>query len=164
MNCDSGTRGDDSTDPTAALMERILILDDDAANLQGIAGVLRSEHYFVLATSTGLQAIEIGETCGPISLFVTDMDLPRSSGTEIALKLVALYPNLPVLFISGTPRVWWTSRDASNFKLFPPFSVDFIEKPFSLSQLLIRVRNLIGRTRTVTSKWLVLGGSSSNAA
>ena len=59
-------------------MERILILDDDSANLQGIADVLRSEHYSVLAASTGLQAIETGKTCGPISLFLTDMDLMRS--------------------------------------------------------------------------------------
>ena len=145
-------------------MESILILDDDAANLQGIAGVLRSEHYSVLEASSGLQAIEIVKACGPMSLFVTDMDLSRSSGTDIALKLVALNSTVPVLFISGTPRVWWTSRDVSNFQRFPPNSVDFIEKPFSVSQLLIRVRNLIGRTRTITSKWLALGGSSSNVA
>jgi DNA-binding response OmpR family regulator len=145
-------------------VDTILILDDDAANLQGIADILRSEHYSVLAASTGLQAIETAKTCGPMSLLVTDVDLPHSSGTDIALKLVALCPNLPVLFISGTPMVWWTSVDVSNFKRFPPNCVDFIEKPFSVSQLLIRIRNLIGRTRTITSKWRALGGSSSNAA
>ena len=126
-------------------MDRILILDDDPANLQGIGGVLRSERYFVLEASNGLQALEIGRTCGPISLFVTDMDLPYSSGTDVALKLVALYPNLPVLFISGTPMAWWTRRDALNYARFAPNSVDFIEKPFSLFQLLDKVRTLIGR-------------------
>lgn len=133
-------------------MESVLILDDDPANLHGIADVLRSEHYSVLEASSGLQAIEAEKNCGPVSVFVTDMDLPESSGTEIALKLLTLDPNLPVLFISGTPMVRWTSRDAYNFKQFSPTSVDFIEKPFSASQLLMRVRNLIGRTRTVTSK------------
>ena len=127
------------------LVDTILILDDDQANLQGIGGVLRSERYSVLEASNGFQAIEAAKTSGSISLFVTDMDLPCSSGTEIALGLVALYPNLPVLFISGTPRAWWTSRDVSNFKLFPPNSVDFIEKPFSGSQLLMKIRNLIRR-------------------
>jgi two-component system, cell cycle sensor histidine kinase and response regulator CckA len=145
-------------------VDTILLLDDDEANLRGIADVLRSENYSVLAASTGLQAIETGKTCWPMSLFVTDMDLPHSSGTDIALKLVALYPNLPVLFISGTPMLWWTSRDVSNFKRFPPNSVDFIEKPFFVSQLVVRVRNLIERTRTITSKWRALGGSSSKAA
>ena len=126
-------------------MDTILLLEDDAANLQGIAEVLRSEQYSVLEASTGLQAFETGKDCGPISIFVTDMDLPHSSGTDIALKLVALYPSLPVLFISGTPMVWWTSHDVSNFKQFAPNRVDFIEKPFSVSLLLMRVRNLIGR-------------------
>jgi len=130
-------------------VERILILDDDEANLQGIGAVLRFEQYSVLEASNGFQAIEAARTCGSISLFITDMDLPRSSGTEIALKLVALYPNLSVLFISGTPRMWWTNRDVSNFKLFPPISVDFIEKPFSVSQLLIKVRSLIRRRSQV---------------
>src|SRR5947208_2646087 len=101
MNCDSGTRGDDGIKLKAALMERILILDDDPGNLHGIANVLRSEQYCVLEASTDLKALEMGKTCGFMSLFVTDMDLPSSSGTEIALGLVALYPNLPVLFISG---------------------------------------------------------------
>ncbi len=126
-------------------MDTILILHDDAANLQGIGAVLRSEGYSVLEAYTGLQAIETGRICGPISLFVTDMDLPHSAGTEIALKLVALYPNLPVLFISGTPMVWWTHRDVSNFMRFPTTCVDFLEKPFSASDLKMRVRNLIGR-------------------
>ena len=134
-------------------MDTILILDDDAANLQGIAGVLRSEHYSVLEASTGPQALEKGKTCGPISVLVTDVDLSDSSGTDIALKLVGLYPNLPVLFISGTPKFWWTGRDVSNFKQFWANSVDFLEKPFSVSQLLVRIRNLLGQTRSITSKW-----------
>ena len=137
----------------AVLVETILILDDDPANMHGIAGVLRSQDYSVLEASTDVQALETAKTCAPVSIFVTDMDLPHSSGMDVALKLVASYPNLPVLFISGTPRDWWTNRDVSNFRRFLPTTVDFIEKPFSVSQLLTRIRNLIERTRTVTSKW-----------
>ena len=134
-------------------MENVLILDDDPANLQGIAGVLRSEDYSVLEASSGPQALEKAETCGRLSLLVTDVDLSDSSGTDIALKLVGMYPNLPVLFISGTPKFWWNCRDMSNFKQFWTNSVDFLEKPFSVTQLLVRIRNLLGRTRTITSKW-----------
>lgn len=125
-------------------MDTILILDDDAANLKGIAGVLRYEHYAVVEASSSMQAIETA-IMGSLSLLVTDMDLPHSSGTEIALKLVGLFPALPVLFISGTPMFSWTHRDASNYRRLPPSRVDFLEKPFSLAELLTRVRNLIGR-------------------
>jgi CheY-like chemotaxis protein len=44
----------------SCFVDTILVLDDDLANLQGIADVLRSEHYAVLTASTGLQAIETG--------------------------------------------------------------------------------------------------------
>ena len=80
-----------------------------------------------------------------MSLFITDMQLPDASGTDIALKLVSLYPDLPVLFISGTPMMWWTSHDVSNFERFCPNSVDFLEKPFSVLELEMRVRKLIQR-------------------
>jgi CheY-like chemotaxis protein len=139
-------------------LNEILILEDDVANLKGLSGLLRSEEYSVLEASNGFQAIEKAKTFGPISLLISDMDLPRFSGTQIALMLISLYPNMPVLFISGTPRIWWASRDASNFKLFPPSHVDFIEKPFSLSQLLIRVRNLIEGAGNIMT------GALSNAA
>lgn len=126
-------------------METILILDDDAANLHGISAVLRSEQYGVLEASTGMQAVQLGTTGGPPALLVTDMELGRTSGMEVALKLVARYSHLPVLLISGTPMVWWMSHDASNFRLFPPAGIDFLEKPFSASELLTKVRTLIGK-------------------
>ncbi len=131
--------------PRGVVVETILILDDDPAILECIADVLRFEHYSVLEASTGLQAIEIGEQCGPMSLFVTDIELPDASGIDIALKLVALYPGLPVLVISGNPMDWWASKDVSNFSRFPPNKVDFLEKPFPVSELTMRVRNLIGQ-------------------
>ena len=145
-------------------MERLLILDDDPANLQGIGDVLRSERYLVVEASNGLQAMEQEKTSGPISLLVADMDLSSSSGTEIAMKLVALHPSLPVLFISGTPRMWWTRQNVSNFEQFAPAHVDFLEKPFSVSQLLIRIRNLIRGAGALTSQWRALDVPSSHAA
>ena len=126
-------------------METILILEDDPAILECIAYVLRFEHYSVLEASTGLQAIEISRQW-PLSLFVTDIELPDASGIDIALNLVELYPDLPVLVISGNPMDWWASKDVSNFNRFPPNKVVFLEKPFSAPELTLRVRNLIGRT------------------
>src|SRR4029077_18504254 len=115
------------------------------AILQVIGDILRFEDYSVLQAFTGSEAIEIGNNRGPMSLFITDMQLPDASGIDIALNLVALYPDLPVLVISGNPMDWWASRDVSNFSRFPPNTVDFLEKPFFASELKMRVRMLIGR-------------------
>jgi CheY-like chemotaxis protein len=56
-------------------VETILILDDDLAILECIGDMLRFEHYSVLEASTGVQAMEVGKQCGPLSLFITD--IPR---------------------------------------------------------------------------------------
>ena len=130
-------------------METILILDDSIAILGCIGDMLRFDHYSVLEASTGSQAIEISRKCGPLSLFVTDVQLPDGSGIDFALRLVALYPDLPVLVVSCNPKNWWASKDVSNFSRFSPNKVDFLEKPFSISELQMRVRNLIGRTSQI---------------
>jgi CheY-like chemotaxis protein len=132
-------------------MENVLVLDDDSAILDGVAEVLRSEHYSVLAASTGLQAIEIGRHAGRFSVLVTDIDLPDLSGTEVALALSRLYSDLlysdlPVLFMSGYAIADWSGPDRSNLKRFTAGLVDFLEKPFSALELKIRVRKLIGQT------------------
>ena len=128
-------------------MEPILILDDDLAILECIGDMLRFEHYSVLEASTGVQAMEVGKQCGPLSLFITDIGLPDGSGIDVAVKLVALHRDLPVLVISGDPMDWWARKDVSNFSRFLPNKVYFLEKPFPASELTMRVRNLIGRKR-----------------
>jgi DNA-binding NtrC family response regulator len=65
-----------------------------------IADVLRSQNYAVVETSTALQAMEWGRRQEPISLFITDMELHEGRGGDVALKLVALNPKVPVLVMS----------------------------------------------------------------
>jgi DNA-binding response OmpR family regulator len=129
-------------------VETILILDDDSAILKCTGDFLRFEHYSVLEASTGLEALEVGKRRS-ISLLVTDIELPDGSGIDVAVKLVASYRDLPVLVISGHPMAWWARKDLSNFSRFPPDNVDFLEKPFPASELIMRVRNLIGRRSQV---------------
>jgi FixJ family two-component response regulator len=85
----------------------------------------------------------------PISLFVTDIELSDGSGIDVAVKLVASYRDLPVLVISGHSMAWLARKDLSNFSRFPADNVDFLEKPFPASDLIMRVRNLIGRRSQV---------------
>jgi two-component system cell cycle sensor histidine kinase/response regulator CckA len=129
-------------------VETILILEDDLAILKCMGDILRYEHYIVLETSTGLEALEVGKR-RPISLLVTDIELPDGSGIDVAVKLVASYRDLPVLVISGNPMAWWARKDLSSFSRFPPNKMRFLEKPFAASELIMRVRNLIGRRSQV---------------
>ena len=124
-------------------MESILILDEDAANLQGIADVLRSEDYSILEASTGLQAIETGKQYGPLSLLVSDIELPDFSGTEVALALYGLYPRLPILFMSGNAIGAWSSQNKTNLKRLTGSPIDFLQKPFSIKELAAKLRECL---------------------
>jgi two-component system, cell cycle sensor histidine kinase and response regulator CckA len=126
-------------------VENVLVLDDYPAILHGIAEVLRSDDgYAVLEASTGLQAIETGRQCGTLSLLVSDIELPDLSGTEIALALSRLYPRLPILFMSSNEIADWNVRDRANFRCLAADLIGVIQKPFSISDLVMRVRDLIG--------------------
>jgi CheY-like chemotaxis protein len=138
------------------IVKNVLVLDDHPANLHGIADVLRSEDYSVLEAATGLQAIETGRQCWKLSLLVSDIELPDLSGTEVALALYQFYPHLPILFMSGNAIADWRSQDRTNLRRFTADLVDFLEKPFSVSDLKMRVRGLVGRNRTIRSEWACL--------
>src|SRR5262249_8745986 len=104
-------------------------------------------------SSTGLQAIETARRCGRLSLLVSDIELPDLSGTEVALVLYGYYPQLAVLFVSANTTADWESHDRTNLKRFTSDLVDFLEKPFSTSELELRVRNLIGRRIRLAKKY-----------
>jgi len=128
--------------------ETILVLDDDPISLRTIAAILRHYRHDVLEAATARQAIRIiKHYLGPIHLLVTDMELPEKSGIQVAREVLESCPDLPVLFISGTPLEAWTKTDRADFSRLPPGSVDFLEKPFQASDLEKRVRRLLERRR-----------------
>jgi two-component system, cell cycle sensor histidine kinase and response regulator CckA len=126
----------------------ILVLDDDSINLRPIAAILQQHGHNDLEAATARQAIRISKHyLGPIHLLVADVALPEKSGTQVAREILESCPELPVLFISGTPLECWTKTDQVNFSRSPPGSVDFLEKSFQASDLEMRVRKLLERRR-----------------
>jgi CheY-like chemotaxis protein len=125
-------------------MKTILVLEDDFGNMQAFCAVLSSMGHRVLEATTGKEAIETSnKQYGLIDLFVSDMSLPDLSGTEVALRLIQLQPDLPILFVSGTPIDDWPESDRHNFRHLPSDSVEFLEKPFRPSALKAKVESLV---------------------
>src|SRR5258708_2176648 len=124
-------------------MKTVLVLEDDPSNMQGYRALLSSIGYSVLEATTGKEAIEAGNCQGSIDLFLSDVDVPGPSGTEVALELIKSHPTIPVLFVSGTPMYLWRRNDLDNFRQLPSELVDFIEKPCRLSAFLGKVGELI---------------------
>jgi CheY-like chemotaxis protein len=129
-------------------METVLVLEDEPANLKVITLVLRLDGYRVLEAADGKAAIQIcNEDRKPIDLLVADVHLPGISGTEVALKLLTFWPEIAILFTSGTPVSGWEPADLAGLDHLSGAAVDILEKPFSPLSLGKMVRQLLARPK-----------------
>ena len=130
-------------------MKTILVLEDDPSNLQVFCALLGSVGYNVLEATTGEEAIELGKRhSGSIDLFISDVAVPKPSGTEVAVELLKSHPSMPILFVSGAPMYAWDGSDLRNVQQLPPDRTEFLEKPFRASTLLDKVSGLLLKTAT----------------
>jgi two-component system cell cycle sensor histidine kinase/response regulator CckA len=128
-------------------MKTILVLEDDPSNMQVFCALLASIGYNVLEATTGKEAIDFGNHHSrPIDLFISDVAVPKPSGTDVAVELFKSHPAMPVLFVSGTPIYAWDASDLRNFHQLQPDRTDFLEKPFRASVLLDKVSGLLKAT------------------
>jgi DNA-binding NtrC family response regulator len=128
--------------PAAVSAPVILILDDTKQVRFFVRAVLESAGYNVIEAaleSEALAACEQSEL--RIDLFISDVLLGEAYGTEVAMRLAALRPHMPILFISGYPieDVPNCSLRASNEMAV----IEFLQKPFNPDQLLAKVRDLV---------------------
>jgi CheY-like chemotaxis protein len=124
--------------PTAT----ILLVDDEPALLSLVKRALEAGGYEVLAAHNGLQALELcGDRKNHIDLLLTDINMPRMNGAELACSLAELMPDLPVMFMTGgrtgAPELEMLLQDG-------PFGdCRLIRKPFTPAELLQEVTRLI---------------------
>ena len=128
-NCTAG--GDDT--PTVLLVE-----DED--NVRRVMHMyFEQEGYQLLEARDGEEAQVIAERYEePIHILVTDVVMPGMSGPQLAERLAPLRPAMKVLFISGY------AHDSLDENWVTDWQTNFLPKPFSASELLGRVRRLLG--------------------
>jgi len=118
--------------------ETILLVEDEPAVRDLAQRILRRKGYRVIVASNGREALDLVERQeGPIDLLVTDLIMPQMDGRELAQRLAALRPGLPVLFMSG-----YTGDTIAQRGVLDP-DVAFIEKPFSPEGLARKVREIL---------------------
>ena len=120
--------------------ETVLVVDDDAPIRVLVSDVLRRLGYRVLTAEHAEAALDTArEHLDSLRLVLTDVVMPGRSGLDLAKELNQSMPQVPVLFMSGHPeRVL-----ASNGRAVPPAA--FLQKPFALDMLALRVRQAIDR-------------------
>ncbi len=118
---------------------RVLVVDDEA-NLTELLGMaLRYEGWEVRAAGSGMEAVRTAREFDPDAV-VLDMMLPDFDGMEVLRRMRSENPNVPVLFL--------TARDAVEDRVsgLTAGGDDYVTKPFSLEEVVARVRALMRRT------------------
>jgi two-component system OmpR family response regulator len=119
---------------------RILVVDDEPNITDLVALALRYEAFEVEVAHTGKQALAAVASFHP-QLILLDIMLPDLDGFAVAERLVAERAQVPILFL--------TARDATADKVrgLTVGGDDYVTKPFSLEELVARVRAILRRTR-----------------
>jgi two-component system cell cycle sensor histidine kinase/response regulator CckA len=142
---------DDDDDAPAPLPQArgrgtVLLVEDEEAVRRFAERVLSRGGYTVLVAAEGAEAMALSrQHSGIIHLLVTDLVMPRMSGSDLASRLMAERPGIRVLFISGY------DRDEARTRGPMEAGTDFIEKPFSPEALLERMHRLLELPRGVVS-------------
>jgi two-component system, OmpR family, response regulator len=119
--------------------ERILVVDDEENIVELISMALRFQGFAVETAANGREAIAAVSAFKP-HLMVLDVMLPDIEGFEVANRLGAQRAGVPIIFL--------TARDSTDDKVrgLTGGGDDYMTKPFSLEELVARIRTILRRT------------------
>ena len=128
-----------NTDQQDLATQRILVVDDENSISELIATSLKFVGFDVRTASSGAQALQIAEEFKPHAL-ILDVMLPDQNGFEVCRQLRNEGHNVGVLFL--------TAKDSTEDKIagLTIGGDDYMTKPFSLEELVARLRALLRRT------------------
>jgi two-component system OmpR family response regulator len=118
---------------------RILVVDDEPNIVDVISMALKFQGFDVEAAGTGAEALAAVAAFRP-HLILLDVMLPDMEGFDVAQRLGAQRARVPIIFL--------TARDATDDKVrgLTLGGDDYVTKPFSLEELVARIRSILRRT------------------
>ncbi|MFT7838635.1 response regulator transcription factor [Saccharothrix sp. BKS2] len=118
---------------------RVLVVDDESTLAELMSMALRMERWEVRTALDGTSAVRVAREFHP-DVVVLDVMLPDFDGLEVLRRLRADAPGLPVLFL--------TAKDAVEDRIagLTAGGDDYVTKPFSLEEVVLRLRGLLRRT------------------
>ena len=119
---------------------RLLVVDDEPNIRELLSASLRFAGFEVVTAADGREAVQVAERSRP-DLVVLDVMLPDMDGFDVIRRLRTTARPLPVVFL--------TARDATHDKItgLTLGGDDYVTKPFSLEEVLARIRAVLRRTR-----------------
>jgi len=123
--------------------ETILLVEDEPNVREFVCSILEEYGYNVLEAANGLEALENSKKHDiPIQLLVTDVRMPKMNGFKLAENMIKIHPEIKVLYVSGY------TEDKAIKKGMVGFNAGFLKKPFSFSELVVRVREILDQENT----------------
>lgn len=124
----------------------ILVVEDDAPIRSLITTVLKTNDYRFLTAENGTNALAEASSHNP-DLILLDLGLPDMDGTEVIHK-IRTWSNLPIVVISAR------SEDGDKIEALDAGADDYLCKPFSVDELLARIRVIQRRLAFMSAEML----------
>jgi two-component system phosphate regulon response regulator PhoB len=123
----------------------VLVVEDEPAQREVLAYNIRAEGYQVLTAEAGDEALDVVRETPP-DVIVLDWMLPHVSGIEVCrqLKMSGETARIPVIMLSAR------SEEADRVRGLETGADDYVTKPYSVAELLARLRTQLRRVRPAT--------------
>lgn len=136
------SRRDTETVTGSNEMTRILIVEDEPAMVSGLRDNFEYEGYQVITAPDGLAGLERALADSP-DLVVLDVMMPKMSGLEVCKQLKAKRPSLPIIMLTAR------GQEVDKVVGLELGADDYVTKPFSIRELLARVKAVLRRARLI---------------
>ncbi len=118
---------------------KVLIVDDERQITRALRASLQSHGFEVSTAANGLEALDIFSEVAP-DILITDLSMPVMDGVELT-KAVRKFSDVPIIVLSVR------DSDAHKVLALDSGADDYVTKPFSVTELLARVRAQLRRRR-----------------
>jgi DNA-binding response OmpR family regulator len=125
-------------------MSRIIVIEDDRAILRGLKDNLEFESYEVLTATDGEQGYRLIREQSP-DLIVLDLMIPKMDGYELCRKVRSEGMTTPILMLTAR------SEEMDRVHGLDIGADDYVTKPFSVPELLARIRAILRRAQPPTA-------------
>ncbi|MHC4071033.1 MAG: response regulator transcription factor [Planctomycetota bacterium] len=122
-------------------MSRIIVIEDDRAILRGLKDNLECESYEVLTATDGEQGYRLIHEHNP-DLIVLDLMIPKIDGYELCRRVRSEGVTTPILMLTAR------SEEANRVHGLDIGADDYVTKPFSVPELLARIRAILRRVQS----------------
>jgi len=125
-------------EPNAVNKTRILIVEDEPAMVEGLRDNFEYEGYDVISAGDGVAGLDRALADDP-DLVVLDVMMPRLSGLDVCKQLKAKRPSLPIIMLTAR------GQEIDKVVGLELGADDYVTKPFSIRELMARVKAVLRR-------------------